>query len=132
MDKYFCKDCLHLWENGKYMLCCKGCVAHRDAGWTPKLLLDIYGPILKISNRAYFPFLDRRVCQKRQYTSDSTPVMIKTSVSNWLTQQGFLLGFVEQQTKILNLYNISQDVKYWNAIDPLIQDFILRPSLIFK
>lgn len=120
MDKYFCKDCLGLWHNNKYMLCCPGCVAHRDAGWTPATLLQNYGPMLAVSDHAYFPAMARTFPPPARLL----PKKINKQVYQWITEQGFLDGFVKQQTTFLQQYEKNGTGKWWQALDPLVHQFL--------
>lgn len=121
MDKYFCKDCLGLWHNDKYMLCCPGCVAHRDAGWTPQTLLKNYGPMLLMAERAYFPAIARtfppppRILEKQP---------LNQQIYIWIAQQGYLPGFVKQQIHFLRQYETNGLIEWWNALDPNVQQFL--------
>lgn len=122
MDKYFCKDCLGLWRQNKYMLCCPGCVGHRDslAGWSPTLLLETYGPMFKVEERAYFPALVRLQLPPPR----SPPHHVKPQVYKWLQTQSFLIGFVEQQTRCLKHYDTTNDPIWWEALDPIVQLYL--------
>lgn len=121
MDKYFCKDCVGLWQQNKYMLCCPGCVAHRDAGWTPVTLLRNYGPMFAVADRAYFPSLARRFPPLPRLLQKEA---INSQVYTWLAQQGFLPGFVKQQGQFLQRYEKDGRMEWWQALDPLVQQFL--------
>tara|TARA_B110000858_G_C17772457_1_gene460384 strand:- start:1433 stop:1813 length:381 start_codon:yes stop_codon:yes gene_type:complete len=121
MDKYFCKDCLGLWRNDNYMLCCPGCVAHRDNGWTPKALLEHYGPMLFVAERAYFPAIARAFPPPPRLVQSH---LVNSQVYIWIAQQGFLQGFVKQQTHFLQQYETKEKQEWWNAIDPVVQHFL--------
>ena len=119
MEKYFCKACLGLWKNDKYMICCPGCVAHRDTGWLPTTLLETYGPMFKVADKAYFPTIARPFPAPTRLS----PQRILSQVYHWIQQQGFLQGFVEQQTHFLHQYEKHGTVEWWNAIDPIVQQY---------
>jgi hypothetical protein len=120
MDKYFCKDCLGLWHQDKYMLCCPGCVAHRDAGWTPTTLLDTYGPMLLVADKAYFPAVAREFPPPPR----TCPVSVLPQVYHWITQQGFMPGFIKQQSYFLQQYEKYGSKEWWDAVDPVVQQFL--------
>jgi hypothetical protein len=125
MDKYFCKECLGLWQKEKFMLCCPGCVAHRDAGWEPKTLLSVYGPMFQVADRAYFPSLSRVFPPP----SRTKPQHIKPQTYIWLKNSNFLTGFKEQQTEFLTKYERNGQLDFWYALDPSVHQY--NQNLIF-
>jgi len=107
------------------MLCCPGCVAHRDAGWTPETLLAVYGPMFQVADRAYFPALARAFPPPPR-----TPAQhIKPETYTWLKKSEFLSEFREQQLDFLKKYETSNNLKFWYALDPLVHNY--NQNLIF-
>ena len=46
-DLYFCKNCCLGWYDNKWMMCCKGCVGHKESGWSLKDMQTTYGLAMK-------------------------------------------------------------------------------------
>lgn len=96
-------------------------MAHRDEGWTPQTLLENYGPMLLMAERAYFPSISRafppppRILEKQP---------LNQQVYIWIVQQGYLPGFVKQQTHFLREYGKCGLIEWWNALDPNVQQFL--------
>jgi hypothetical protein len=107
------------------MLCCPGCVAHRDAGWTPKTLLSVYGPMFQVADRAYFPSLSRVFPPP----SRTEAQLIKPQTYTWLKNSPFLSEFKEQQTEFLTKYERNGQIDFWHALDPSVQQY--NKNLIF-
>jgi len=124
MDKYFCKDCRHLWASNNFMLCCPGCVAHRDQGWDPAALQKVYGPMLAAAGRAYFPALAREFPPPARLPY---AIYHTDGVEEWLGTQDFLPGFVKQQSVFLNLYRDKST--HWEALDPVVQHWLQNNSM---
>lgn len=123
MDKYFCKECIYLWFNHEYMLCCPGCVAHRDKGWDTDTLMTVYQPMIALAGRAYFPALARDFPPP-----DRLPFALYDTygVDQWLEQQDFLPGFVDQQKEFLKQYRDGPSKEHWDALDPFVQHRLER------
>jgi len=120
MEKYFCNGCLQHWKINKFMMCCPGCVGHKEQGWTPTKMLDIYGPIYTAldTDKAYFPMLN-----PEPHVRIAKPHKINTTaLKDWLGSSiRFLPDFGTQQLAIVEKFPNT----YWNIIDPFVQAHVV-------
>ena len=132
MDKYFCKGCLALWKQGKWMECCPGCVAHREEGWTLSQVLSVYGQPLEFLIQThdkdpgvFFPTLHRVSTCSRCYAMP-TPGDIKLEYSQkYLENPELYPGYRKQQKRFLHNFLENPCDATWACIDPDVQRQLL-------
>ena len=121
MDKYFCSHCLILWKEDKIMQTCKGCNGHIKSGWSTLQLVEIYEPIMALSDtdRAYFPFLNY-LYQPRLMSNPKNTVTIK-QMSTMMSKTTYMIGFKKQQLKLFRKYRLEQTDTNWNSLHVFVQ-----------
>jgi len=123
-DLYFCKNCNQGWKDNKWMECCKGCVGHRDMGWTIKDMKNTYGVAMdallcrNLVPNYYFPQT------KRQKTIRRLPFRKNRRFVDENILQPFVnynLDWRLQQAKFLKDYDKNPSKTTWNTLDPEVQ-----------
>ena len=125
MDKYFCKDCLSLWKSNQWMMCCPGCVAHRDSGWTIPQVISVYGKPLEYLIKTqdsdpgvFFPSLHRQSQCSRCYPYNPRYDYQYDYASKYLNGTNEYPGFVKQQRKFLTMFRATPCKDVWDCLDP--------------
>ena len=125
-DLYFCKNCNQGWKDNKWMECCKGCVGHRDMGWTIDDMKCVYGTAMDAligrnqDCSYYFPAV------KRELTRGCRRLSFDPNRSHW--DKDILQPFVKyeldwrmQQAELLSVFKSFPCKNTWDSLDPEVQ-----------
>lgn len=133
-DLYFCKNCNEGWDNNKWMECCKGCVGHREMGWTIKDMKNTYGVAMDALLKRnfvpnyYFPLVNRE---------KPVPVRLSFRPIKRIVWKDILQPFAKynlewrlQQAQLLKDYSDDPNPTTWAALDPAVQHVVALVSNI--
>ena len=103
------------------MQTCKGCNGHIKSGWSTLQLVEIYEPIMALSDtdRAYFPFLNY-LYQPRLMSNPKNTVTIK-QMSTMMSNTTYMIGFKKQQLTLFRKYRLEQTDTNWNSLHVFVQ-----------
>lgn len=127
-DLYFCKICCLGWYDNKWMMCCKGCVGHKESGWSLKDMQTTYGVAMKelikqqTSPNYFFPLIHRPY-------PPPTRLLYNAKRSNTVVLpdkfQRYNKEWLKQQQLLLKQYTQSPTESKWNVLDPEVQHLFL-------
>ena len=124
---YFCKNCNEGWKNNKWMGCCKGCVGHKEMGWTIDEMKQTYGVAMdallsrKLVPNYYFPDTYRRNPVKRLPFQKKK---IKYDQNIFQLFADYNLDWRLQQAQILKDYTNNPSKTNWDSLDPEVQNLV--------
>ena len=131
-DLYFCKNCCLGWYDNKWMMCCKGCVGHKESGWSLKDMQTTYGVAMKelikqqTSPNYFFPLIHRPYPPPTRLLynakrSNTTPLLLLLPDKF----QKYNKEWLQQQQMLLQQYAQSPTKSNWTVLDPEIQHLFL-------
>ena len=127
-DDYFCKNCNQGWKDNKWMECCKGCVGHRNMGWTIQDMQTTYGiamdSLIKrgLAPDYYFPMVKRNLPPKR-IPYRTTRCLVKSDILQPFVH--YSLDWRLQQSKLLKDFTRCKNRDTWDSLDPEVQHKVL-------
>ena len=131
-DLYFCANCNQGWKDNKWMECCKGCVGHRDMGWTIADMKACYGMAMdsmikmNMNPNYYFPLVKRELPPRRLRFDPARCLFDKYILQPFVKYD---LDWRLQQADLLKKYKDYPNSLTWNALDPEVQHRVLyKPS----
>ena len=123
-ELYFCGNCNQGWKDNKWMECCKGCVGHRDMGWTIDDMKHVYGTAMDAlikqlrSPEYYFPCIKREKCARRLSFSPFRTYYNKNILQPFAKYE---LDWRIQQANLLRRFSNNPCKMTWDSLDPEVQ-----------
>ena len=136
-DLYFCKNCNQGWKDKKWMMCCKGCVGHKDMGWTLEEMQYVYSTAMDSliaqnqDPRYFFPLIKREKCNGK------CPRRLSFSPFRTYYNKDILQPFAHyqldwrvQQAEFLKRFSAHPCKLTWDSIDPEVQRLVVYKESI--
>ena len=124
-DSYFCTNCNQGWKDNKWMMCCKGCVGHKNMGWSLEDMRQIYGTAMDAmiiqglkDIRYYFPLVNRPKCPRRIRYCNAGKYTTKHILQPFAQ---YALDWRIQQALALEEYRKFKSPTTWDRLDPEVQ-----------
>ncbi len=128
-DSYFCTNCNQGWKDNKWMMCCTGCVGHKNMGWTIPEMSHVYGTAMdamarqgRKDTRYYFPVVKRKKCSRRLSFSPFRNKVGKNILQGF---SSYALDWRLQQGLALKDYTHHPCKTTWDRIDPEVQRLVV-------